>query len=484
MKCWLWSDDISTADKTTERRAGQISNCPAFLFDRQEKSLPLGQLQELIMKTKNITLIAALALSTLAGHAQNHGYGYYKDIFMDSGICLNSRHDLPVSRFLGLSIENFVSATHSPDMLTLRDTLLQREILVGCEDDQNGVLLYPDGEPRFRVLYMNGGKAAGHGKSLGVKGRKNMQDYIANGGSYVGTCAGAYIASMGSAIRDKEFTPNKTYLNIWPGTVRGTLLYKNKTAMTMEPGNPLLKYYDFGGDMRVDSIRHNGGCFAYFGDGSIIPEGTEILMRYDYDTIPANSKVKIHGEVSTWAYKPSKKSGRVVMTGSHPEENISGDRLEFMAAMVRYAMDGNGQPTLKGELIPGETRVMDKNTVDNDLAHTAVGDRQYHHFVVRIPKGTKRAFITLEGIAGKEHFDLSLLAKKDDFAFHRTTHFQDVSLGCNKTLTLERPEAGQWYISVFCDTTVETSYGKYGTEYTGRRDVLNGVPYTLRVNFE
>ena len=166
------------------------------------------------MKTKNITLIAALALSTLAGHAQNHGYGYYKDIFMDSGIRLNSRHDLPVSRFLGLSIENFVSATHSPDMLTLRDTLLQREILVGCEDDQNGVLLYPDGEPRFRVLYMNGGKAAGHGKSLGVKGRKNMQDYIANGGSYVGTCAGAYIASMGSAIRDKEFTPNKTYLNI------------------------------------------------------------------------------------------------------------------------------------------------------------------------------------------------------------------------------------------------------------------------------
>ena len=49
--------------------------------------------------------------------------------------------------------------------------------------------------------------------------------------------------------------------------------------MTMEPNNPLLKYYDFGKDMKVDSIRHNGGCFAYFGEGSIIPEGTEILMR-------------------------------------------------------------------------------------------------------------------------------------------------------------------------------------------------------------
>lgn len=435
------------------------------------------------MKTRNLCLAALMACS-MATTAQNNNYGYYKDIFMDSGIRLNSRHDLPVSRFLGLSIENFVSATHSPDMLTLRDTLLQREILVGCEDDLNGILLYPDGEPRFRVLYMNGGKAAGHGKSLGTVGRQHMKDFIDNGGSYVGTCAGAYIASMGSAIRDKKFEPNKTYLNIWPGTVRGTLLYKNKTAMTMEPGNPLLKYYDFGGDMRVDSIRHNGGCFAYFGEGSIIPEGTEVLMRYDYDTIPANSKVKIHGEVSTWAYKKDNQSGRVVMTGSHPEENISGDRLEFMAAMVRYAMDGNGQPTLKGELKAGETRKMVKGTADNDPAYTAIGDRQYHHFKLNIPKGTKRARIILEGIEGKDNFDLSLLAKAGDFAFHQTTHLQDVSLGCNKTLVIEKPKAGEWFVSVFCDTTVETSYGKYGTEYTGRRDVLNGVPYTVKVVFE
>ena len=254
--------------------------------------------------------------------------------------------------------------------------------------------------------------------------------------------------------------------------------------MTMEPGNPLLKYYDFGGDMRVDSIRHNGGCFAYFGEGSIIPEGTEVLMRYDYDTIPANSKVKIHGEVSTWAYKAGEETGRVVMTGSHPEENISGDRLEFMAAMVRYAMDGNGTPTIKGELKPGEIREMVKGTADNDPAYTAIGDRQYHHFIVNIPKGTRRAKITLQGIEGKDNFDLSLLAKAGDYAFHANTHLQDVSLGCNKTLVIENPKAGKWFISVFCDTTVETNYGKYGTEYTGRRDVLNGVPYTLNAVLE
>lgn len=439
------------------------------------------------MKIRKKFLASLLCLAscvTLPTQAQNNNYGYYKDIFMDSGIRLNSLTDLPVSRYLGLSIEAFVSATHSPDRLTLRDTLLQREILTGSEDDLNGVLLYPDGEPRFRVLYMNGGKAAGHGKSLDVKGRQRMKDFIANGGSYVGTCAGAYIASMGSAIRGKEFQPNKTYLNIWPGTVRGTLLYKNHTSMTMEPGNPLLKYYSFGKDMKVDSIRHNGGCFAYFGEGSIIPEGTEVLMRYDYDTVAVNSKVKIHGEVSTWAYKANDVGGRVVMTGSHPEAVISGERLQFMAAMVQYAMEGNGKPSIKGELIPGETRHMVKGTADNDPAYTAIGDRQYHHFTLNIPKGTKKAKISLSGIEGKDNFDLSLLAKEGDFAFHQTTHLQDVSLGCNKTLVIDAPKAGQWYISVCCETTVETCNGKYGTEYIGRRDVLNGVPYTLLVAFE
>ena len=127
---------------------------------------------------------------------------------------------------------------------------------------------------------------------------------------------------------------------------------------------------------------------------------------------------------------------------------------------------------------------MVKGTADNDPAYTAIGVRQYHHFTLNIPKGTKKAKITLQGIEGKDNFDLSLLAKEGDYAFHDTTHLQDVSLGCDKTLVIENPKAGKWFISVFCDTTVETSYGKYGTEYTGRRDVLNGVPYTLNAVLE
>lgn len=413
-----------------------------------------------------------------------NSYGYYKDVFMDSGINVNSLKDLPAARFIGASWEAFISAPHSPMELTLRDTLLQREMICGSETDENGVLLYPDGEPRFRVIYMNGGKATAHGRSLTPAGRSNMQKFLKNGGSYVGTCAGAYISSMGTKRKGEEVKPNDQYLSIWPGVVTGTALLKNHTAMSVEPGSPLLKYYQFGGDMRVDSLRHNGGCFAYYGEGQIIPDGTEILMRYIYDTVSVNSKSQIHNEVASWAWKEGDLQGRVVVTGSHPEDVISGERLEYMASMLLYAMDGNGLPTVKGELVPGQVRQMCKGTKDNDPAFTVVGDRQYHHFTVEIPAGTKRAEISLGGYEGKEDFDLTLLANCGDFAFHKSSDAMNLSKGVSKTLVLDNPTPGKWYISVFCETTVNSKMGRYGTEYYGRTDVLNGVPYSLKVELK
>lgn len=408
-------------------------------------------------------------------------YGYYKDVFMDSGINVNSLKDLPAARFIGASWEAFISAPHSPMQLTLRDTLLQREMICGSEMDENGILLYPDGEPRFRVIYMNGGKATAHGRSLTLAGRSNMQQFIKNGGSYVGTCAGAYIASMGTIKKGEEAKPNDQYLNIWPGAVRGTALLKNHTAMSVEPGSPLLKYYQFGGDMRVDSLRHNGGCFAYYGEGQIIPDGTEILMRYIYDTVSVTSKSQIHNEVASWAWKENKLSGRVVVTGSHPEDVVAGERLEYMASMLLYAMDGNGNATVKGELVPGQVRQMNKSAKENDPAFTAVGDRQYHHFTVEVPAGCKKAEIVLEG---KGDFDLTLLANCGDFAFHKSADAMNLSRGASKKLVLDNPAPGKWYVSVFCETTVDSRMGKYGTEYYGRTDVLNGVPYSLKVELK
>ena len=84
------------------------------------------------MKRLLLTTFAA-ALCFAAG-AQDHIPGYYKDIFMDSGIMLTSRTDLPVTELLGLSMEAFVSTKHSytlPYQFTPTDTLRQRELIAG-----------------------------------------------------------------------------------------------------------------------------------------------------------------------------------------------------------------------------------------------------------------------------------------------------------------------------------------------------------------
>ena len=410
--------------------------------------------------------------------------GYYKDVFMDSGIHLENRKDLPVTRFLGLSMETFVAASYYPCELTMADTLRQNELMCGNPLDENGILLYPDGEPRFRMIYMNGGLATRHGNSLTPKGRENIRKFIENGGSYVGCCAGMFLASDGVYYEDKEYAPKKSYLSIWPGTTAETWLDNSYTTVRFPKDSPLLKYYDFGGDLRIDSLRHSNGGFAYYGEGGIIPEGTEPLFRFVYDTVSVDSKSShIHDQVCAWAYKKNEESGRVVITGSHPEMFSVGERLELMAAMVRYAMDGNGGVAVKGELIPGKVRQMDKSTEDEDPLFTKIGDRQYHHFTVDIPKRTKEAVVVLQGYEGADNFDLTLAACYDEPAFREKTSIKNVKLGCNKTLVLKNPKAGKWYISVFCETTVTAETGEKGVIYTGRTDVLNGVPYKIKVEY-
>lgn len=429
-----------------------------------------------------ITLV--FSLLTFAAHASSRKYerarkqviergqGYYKDIFMDSGIALTSRTYLPSARFLGLDIEYFASA--SKKNLTAKDTLRQRELMVGSDEDSNGWLLYPDGAPRFRMIYVNGGSASKHANSLGNRGRERIGEYVASGGSYFGTCAGAYLGTRGAKYVGGYKHVDK-FFTLWPGYGHSTRLRKSYTTLNLERKSPLLRYFNFGKDCAVDSVRHNGGCYA-----CELPEGTEPLARYKFNN---NEKVKIDGELSIWAYKQSQSSGRVVLCGSHPESVTEGERLKLTAAMFLYAMDGNPEPQIKGVLESGKTRHMNKRTEDCDPDFTRIGDLQYHHFAVDVPRGCKRLTITLDGYEDAKKFDLTLLAKRGKLAFHDNTTDKVISRGCNKDMVIHNPKPGRWYISVRCETTVTTGTNKYGTYYRSYKNVLNGVPYAITVSY-
>ena len=395
---------------------------------------------------------------------------FYKDVFMDGGVHLSARTTLPVTDYLGLSLEYLITS----DDDSSEDVAAQRKVISTSPDDINGRLLYPDGAPRYRLVYVNGGNAHTHGESLEKKGRENFNKFVRNGGCYIGSCAGAYLAAKGSDTKEYD-----VYLGLWPSYATNCHLSDTYTGLFVDPESPLLQYYDFGGDNYVADVYHNGGC--YCADKDMV-DGTVPLARYDYDKDPADHN-NMHGKTSIWAYKDPKNPqyGCVIMCGSHPEAIKEGEKLDLMAAMVKYVLERPGMATIKGILHNGETRTMDKSAAVEDPEHARIGDMQCHHYAIWIPEGAKNIKITLEP---QESYNFKLMLSKDTFAFPEDAQhtFEGMS-GAVTTASFSTLTPGQWYIAVQCTSTVGTKTGTYGTDYTST-GILNGASYKISASWD
>ncbi len=388
----------------------------------------------------------------------------YKDIFLDAGIGLTSRKSLAAANYLRLSLEGI---SFSRSEASSEEIKLQNEIIGGNEQDLNGRLLYPDGQPRYRLLFVNGGSALEHGKSLTEECRARMFMFVENGGSYVGTCAGAFFASRGSGGNHN----NSYYLSIWPGVMQQTGLKNTYTGMFLEKDSPLLLYERFADTHYIDSVRHNGGGYPLD-----LPKGTEVLARYDYP-----DKADVHLAPSVWAYKKNPATGRIVQTGSHPEEVVDGERRDLTAAMIQYALDGMAYVSLKGYLKNGEVRVMEKQTSHNDPAYTRIGDLQTHHFASYVPSDAKNILVE---VSSSSNCDLALMMSQDSYAFSDTAEYLASEPGSKQRLVFPSIREGLWYIAVKCMTTVSVEQTDYGQTYVGNTEVLNGVPYRISISWE
>ncbi|KPK77868.1 MAG: hypothetical protein AMJ79_01805 [Phycisphaerae bacterium SM23_30] len=396
--------------------------------------------------------------------------GYYKDILMDGGIGLTASKTLPVAEYLGLTLEYIALPNQN---LTVLDYEIQSQVFAGSECDDNGRLLYPDQAPRFRCVHVRGGSSFTHGESLGEEGRQRFRDFVAGGGSYVGTCAGFSISSL--CRSDFKPSPYPTYLHLWPAKCHYSGISGNHYLNHIIPADsPLLKYYNFGGDNYVAELRHNMGSYAIENDPDYWCEKSEVLMYHD------NPGHLTDGKVSCLAFKENARTGRLSLIGSHPESVASGERRDLMAALVRYALDGNGLPRIKASLQNNIKRTMN----DNETAgHEKIGDKQYHHFTVEIPPKTSQLTITLQG---DNVHDLDLFARRGDFAFKGQADVIEAfnSSSPNETLTIDNPTTGTWYISVKGYSTVIARPEFWGQDYTGNLKVLNGIPYTITAQWD
>lgn len=389
---------------------------------------------------------------------------FYKDVFLDAGIGLTSRKFLYAAQHLGLSLEGI---SFPRTAATLAEEKIQNSIIAGNDEDWNGRLLYPDGQPRYRLLFVNGGSSKEHGQSMSGNALNNMRKFVQNGGSYVGTCAGAFFASNGyDTISDYPY-----YLSLWPSTQRHTGISGETTGMFVETDSPLLNYYDFGGDYYIGNVRHNKGGYPVN-----LPCKTEVLARYDcpnYD--------RVHMQPSVWAYKTDNTMGRIVMEGSHPEEVSSGERRDLTAAMMLYAMDGQGQTTSKGFLQNGLTRKMTSSSDEDKPTYAKIGDKQCHHFVVCIPPKATNISFSLDGVAD---CDLLLAVNKHTFAYPNSADYVSSDGDEHQSLSFKNLESGLWYVAVQNLTTVDVTETSYGQSYTGNTDVLNGIPYYISVSWD
>ncbi|MBR5056541.1 MAG: hypothetical protein IKX03_05035 [Bacteroidales bacterium] len=392
---------------------------------------------------------------------------FYKDVFSDAGILLTQNGVLPVVSYLGISFEYYKEREENNVNLSH-----QRAIFCGSDEDENGYLLYPDGAPRFRMFYVNGGQSSAHGLTLGNEGRENIRKFVRNGGSYEGHCAGAYLSTTG--VYNSGYAEySLSFFGLWPGIVYRTSLQDVYPNYVIPEGSPLLKYYDFGGDRYVVGVKHANG--PYFADAEIENvEGTEILARFDFpDGI-------VHGHASIIAYKPSIYSGRIIPCGGHPEYAESGEVRDLMAAMYKYAFDGVGIARIKGILHNGQVRRMTKSTSDNDPDFTKIGDRQCHHFAFALPAGARNIKVRLEAL---QNFNLSLRMAEGTFAFKEDAQYSKEGSELVKELTFSSLPKGTWYVGVQCEDTVTYTETDTGVKYSDTA-VLNGVPYTISVTWD
>ncbi len=398
-------------------------------------------------KQRIFSIIFVLSISLCFQIAATEGF--YKTIFMDGGVGFNGMKTLPAADYLGFSFE----------YIATNDVDYQNKIMIKNENDDNGALLYPDNEPRFQAIFSNGGGMNQHGTSLGEEGLGRVRTFYYNGGSYTGACAGAYIATIDSNI----------YYNIWPGSMIGCGIANTTVGGVIPPDSPLLNYYDFGGDNYIPDIVHVRGGYA-----STLPPGTEVLLIHD------KPDTELDGKPSSWAYKDNDTTGRTVVMSSHPENEFSGERRDFMAGVLQYAIDGGAPPGIKGSLASGITRIMNKSTKDSNPEYTKIGDKQYHHFTVTLAGRATNLVLTLDGNDG---FDLNLYVKKDTFAFAGLAEYSDTSQGADKTISLDSLASGTWYVGVECATTVEAKETGFGYEYSGKLEVLNGIEYSIQADW-
>ena len=381
--------------------------------------------------------------------------GFYCDVFQDEGTQISGGNLEVDCEYIDFSQEHLNTSSNETE---------QNKIMIENNNDDNGYLLYPDGEPRFAIIYYHGGYM-GHASDLGTEGRQRVRDHYYHGGSQFGSCAGSYMLStywQGGQLQS-------TWFQLWPGEMDGPNVSSTSVDKIINAGSPFIGYHGYEEVDEISGVYHqNGGSV----DTNDAPDGTEFCAMHNSSSL--------RGYAAVWTWKDNDTTGRVLGHTGHPEGNSSEDKKKYISASMLLLADGLGKPGIKHTLESGQTITMDKETADNDPLFTKIGDKQYHHFLLDCEEAKN---VNIE-VVGEDGFDFHLFAAKDTFAFRQDALYADTADGNSKTLMIPSLEKGTWHVGVKLYTTVTTTSSSIFPTYGGPLEVLNGISYTVKAEWE
>ncbi|SCA58668.1 Uncharacterized protein CT_035 [Chlamydiales bacterium SCGC AB-751-O23] len=156
----------------------------------------------------------------------------------------------------------------------------------------------------LKWIFFPGGRDVFYHQKLKGEGCSILEEWVFNGGHYIGICAGAYFACEG--IEFEKGYPleviEKRDLGFFPGTAIGPAYEKGIFDYHSNAGSSIA-WLSLKEDENFQSF-FKGGC--YFSPR--VKEGFEVLANYDnLDSKPIAVVLKKHGK------------GKVLLSGVHPE---------------------------------------------------------------------------------------------------------------------------------------------------------------------
>jgi len=217
----------------------------------------------------------------------------------------------------------------------------------------------------YKIIFFPGGWAGGFNEYINETGYQNIRDFIADGGAYMGMCAGAFFASDQVFWRENFGldTPQNVYdypLDLWPGISDGVILdfqpwnSSTQTGCTDLPGARMV-------DLQIDqSLMPESDPIVnvlYYGGPVFRPpsgkwSNEQVIARYEMDGFSGDEEPAM----ILFPYG----NGRVFLSAVHPELSINEATCELF--------DGATSRIFLGQIIARMIAPQETAEVEIDLS--------------------------------------------------------------------------------------------------------------------